>query len=293
VVFGQGGVAAKVFRDQAVGLPPLNMTLAKELIQRTRISKLLEGYQGMESADTDSIRLTLVQLSQLVIDVPEITGLSINPLLADHSGVLVLDAQIEVAPTQQSGPARLAIRPYPQHLEEWTTLKDGTEILMRPIRPEDEHSHLDFFNKLSEEDRRMRFFGFVHEMPHSQLAKFTQIDYDREMAFVAVRTGEDGEIETLGVNRAYFDPDNVEAEFAVVSRTDIKGVGLGTLLMDKMVRYCVNRGTKELVAYTLKENDAMKALGRKFGASVRVLPDDPDTIELRIPLEGNEKIERG
>ncbi len=285
VIFGQGGAAAKIFKDRAVGLPPLNMTLAKELIQRTQISKLLEGYQGQLNADLYSIRLTLVQLSQLIIDIPEIISLSINPLFADSSGVLALDAQIETIPTSISGPARLAIRPYPEYLEEYTTLDSGQKVLIRPIRPEDEHRHRKFFNQLSQEDVRLRFFGFIHQFSHSQMAKYTQIDYDREMAFIAVNIENCEQGDTIGVIEAYFDPDNITAEFAIVVRTDLKNKGLGTLLMEKIIQYCKNRKTKELVAYTLRENTAMQVLGEKFNFQIKNLPKEPETVELRLKLE--------
>jgi len=186
-----------------------------------------------------------------------------------------------------SGPSRLAIQPYPEHLEEEVTLPSGLQVLLRPIRPEDEHIHQEFINSLSEEDLRMRFFGLVHEFTHSQLAQLTQIDYDREMAFVVTRQKNSGEQETIGVIRAFFDPDNISAEFAIVVRTDIKEKGLGSTLMDKMVRFCRDRGTREMVAYTMRENRAMQALGKKFGFRIQTSPDDPETIELRLDLVSN------
>ena len=286
IVFGQGGAAAKVWKDIAAGLPPLNMSLAKELIQRTRVHKLLEEHGGQSGVNQDPLRLVLVQLSQLLIDIPEICGVNINPLLADPEGALAVDSQIEIRPTEQSGPSRLAIRPYPEYLEEEVTLPSGLQILLRPIRPEDEPTHLSFINKLSEEDLRMRFFGLVHEFTHSQMAQMTQIDYDREMAFVAIRTRQDGSEETVGVIRAFFDPDNISAEFAIVVRTDIKEKGLGSSLMDKMIRFCRERGTKEMMAYTMRENRGMQALGKKFGFVIRTSPEDPETIELRLDLAG-------
>ena len=287
IVFGQGGAAAKAWRDIAVGLPPLNMSLAKELIQRTRIHKLLEEHGGQSRVNQDPLRLVLVQLSQLLIDVPEICGVNINPLLGDSEGALAVDSQIEGRPTEMSGPSRLAIQPYPEHLEEEVTLPSGLQVLLRPIRPEDEHIHQEFINSLSEEDLRMRFFGLVHEFTHSQLAQLTQIDYDREMAFVVTRQKNSGEQETIGVIRAFFDPDNISAEFAIVVRTDIKEKGLGSTLMDKMVRFCRDRGTREMVAYTMRENRAMQALGKKFGFRIQTSPDDPETIELRLDLVSN------
>jgi acetyltransferase len=286
IIFGQGGAAGRVTKDRAVGIPPLNMTLAKELVQRTHISKLLQGSAGQAGVDVESIKLTLVQLSQLIIDVPEITGITVNPLLADSDGVLALDALIDIAPTQETGEARLAIRPYPDRLEECAKLESGLAVIIRPIRPEDEHSHLEFIGHLSQEDLRMRFFGFVHEFPHSQMAKLTQIDYDREMAFIAKTLEDDEQSKTIGVVRAYFDPDNISAEFAIVVRTDLKVKGLGSALMDKMVRYCRERGTKELTAYTLRENKAMQALGKKFGFTIHSAPDDPETIELKLQIDG-------
>ena len=285
IMFGQGGPAAKVIKDQAVGLPPLNMSLANELIQRTHIAKLLEGGQGRPGVDLQSVRLTLVQLSQLVIDLPEIKSLSINPLLADISGVMALDARIVVQQPEAGAQLRLAIQPYPEHLEEQAALRSGESILLRPIRPEDEHSHSEFINNLSQEDLRMRFFGYVHNFSHTQLARYTQIDYEREMAFIATTQGQDEAQKTLGVMRTYFDPDNTSGEFAVVIRSDLKAQGLGSVLMDKMIRYCRERGTRELMAYTLRENRGMQALAKKFGFTVQTVPDDPETVELRLKLQ--------
>ncbi len=285
IVFGQGGTAGQAYKDMAVGLPPLNMTLAKELIQHTKVSRLLQGYKQRPAVNQEALRLTLVQLSQLVIDLPEIQGLSINPMLADSQGVLVLDAQILIGPAQVTGSERLSIRPYPEHLEEQVELPSGLLVLIRPIRPEDEYSHLEFFNKLSAEDIRMRFFGFVHEFSHSQLAQLTQIDYDREMAFIACIVENDLQKETVGVVRCFFDPDNISAEFAIVVRSDLKAKGLGSLLLDKMIKYCRQRGVQELCAYTLQENAAMKALAKKFGFQEENDAQDPETIILRLVLE--------
>ncbi len=284
ILFGQGGTAAKVLKDLAVGLPPLNMSLAKELIQRTRIHKLLEEHGGQSGVHMESLRLVLVQLSQLIIDVPEICKMDIDPLLADADGVLAVDSHIEVRATEATGPERLAIRPYPEHLEETVELPSGLQILLRPIRPEDEPIHREFIDQLSEEDLRMRFFGLVHEFTHSQLAQQTQIDYDREMAFVALRERENGKRESIGVVRCFFDPDNISAEYSIVVRTDLKEKGLGSALTEKMVRYCRKRGTKEIVAYTLRDNKAMQALGRKFGFRIESSREDPDTIVLRLEL---------
>jgi len=285
IMFGHGGPAAKIIHDHAVGLPPLNMTLAKELIQHTRIAKLMEGFGGHPATDMQAVKLTLVQISQLIIDIPEIKSLSINPLLADDAGVLVLDARIAIDESTVSGASRLAIRPYPEHLEECVKLSD-LRVMLRPIRPEDEHQHAEFINSLSAEDLRMRFFGFVHDFPHNQLAMMSQIDYDREMAFIATNMEDNKKPKTLGVVRTFFDPDNITAEFAIVVRSDLKVKGLGTALMEKMIRFCRDRGTKELMAYTLRENRGMQALGKKLGFRIKSDPDDPETIKLTLDLEG-------
>ena len=285
VYFGQGGTAGKAYKDVAVGLPPLNMTLAKELIQRTRISKLLEGHENRPAVDMQAVRLTLVQLSQLIIDLPEIKGVNIKTMLADANGVLVLDARISIAPARSSGEERLSIRPYPEYLEERAELPSGLKILLRPIRPEDERKHQEFVESLSAEDLRMRFMGYVHEFSHSQLAQLTQIDYDREMAFIACALENGDHKDTLGVVRCFFDPDNIRAEFAIVVSSALKGKGLGTMLMNKMIRYCRQRGLKELTGYVLRENEAMLALAEKLGFRKENDPDDPEISIVRLDLK--------
>ncbi|MEO0377198.1 MAG: acetate--CoA ligase family protein, partial [Cyanobacteria bacterium P01_A01_bin.17] len=159
ILFGQGGKTTELIRDRALGLPPLNMTLADELISRTRIARLLQCYRDQPGANLNALRLTLLQISQLIIEIPELVELDINPLLADEQGVVALDARIAVQPADQSGPARLAIRPYPQRLEETLTLRSGRRVLVRPIRPEDEPAHYEMFEHFTPEDLRFRFFN--------------------------------------------------------------------------------------------------------------------------------------
>ncbi len=283
ILFGAGGIAVEVIKDRAVALPPMNMKLAGELISRTRISRLLAGYRGRPPAHLDAIKLTLIQISQLIVDLPEIAELDINPLFADHNGVLALDARIRVHPSDQAGPERLAIRPYPKELEERSRLPSGRQITLRPIRPEDEPAHHVFVSKLSPEDIRFRFFGLLREIPHSQMARFTQIDYDREMAFIATTTDDAGQPETLGVVRAIADPNNQHAEFAIVVRSDLQRQGLGKQLMQKMIDYVRARGTGELFMQTLRDNTAMQRLARSFGFETRPGRDD-DTVDLCLRL---------
>jgi acetyltransferase len=284
VGFGHGGVARDMIRDRAVTLPPLNMSLARELIDRTRIAGLLSGTPQHPAADIDDICLTVIQIAQLIIDVPQILSLDLNPLYADDAGVLSLGAKIMVAPETRAGAERLAIRPYPRELEEAVTLKDGRKITLRPIRPEDEPAHHAFISSLSDEDLRMRFFGVVRrDFGHKDMARFTQIDYDREMAFIATGVSAGGLPETLGVVRTATKPDNSEAEFAIVVRSDLKGSGLGSVLFRKMIGYTRGRGTRRLVGQTLVENRAMQGLARKFGFAIAVNPDE-ELVDMELDL---------
>ncbi len=284
ILFGQGGVAVEIIGDRAVALPPLNMNLAAELVQRTRVAALLRGYRGRPPANLDALHNTLIQVSQLVIDHPEIIELDINPLRCDSGGVVALDAVIKVAPSTHND--RLAIRPYPAELEEIFTMKDGTgrKVLLRPIRPEDEPNHHILVSKMTAEDIRFRFFGLVHELPHTEMARLTQIDYDREMAFIGEYTHPDGTKETLGVCRTVTDPDNEKAEFAVLVRSDLKGTGLGKRLLAKMIEYCRSRGTHAIVGQVLKDNIRMLKFVEHLGF-VQVRTVDGDIVEVEYDLK--------
>jgi acetyltransferase len=285
ILFGQGGVAVEVTADHAVALPPLNVVLARDMIARTRVARLLAGYRNRPPASVDAIVAILMQVSQMVADLPELMELDINPLLADSDGAIVLDARVSVALADKSGSThdRLAIRPYPHELEQQVAW-NGETITLRPIKPEDGAAHLAFAAALNEDDVRNRMFTRVIELQPSQLARFTQIDYDREMAFIASRIGTSGMPETLAVARVVADPDNVDAEFAVTVRSDLKGRGLGSMLMEKLIAYCRHRGTRNIVGETLPSNSAMANLARKLGFSVQRRPDQ-DTVQLRLPLE--------
>ena len=269
ILFGQGGIAVQVADDHAVALPPLNAVLARDTIARTRIARLLAGYRNRPPAAMDAIVAALVQVSRLVSDIPAIVELDINPLIADANGAIVLDARMRLALADRSGSTldRLAIRPYPRELEE-TIDFGGAPLLLRPVRPEDGAAHLRFFDALTPDDVRYRMFVRIRELQPSQLARFTQIDYDREMAFIATRTGADGLPETLGVGRVVADPDNVSAEFAVTVRSDLKGHGLGRILMQKLIDYCRSRGTREIVGEALPQNNRIIALVKKLGFTV-------------------------
>ncbi len=280
IMFGQGGTAVEVVRDRAFALPPLNAAVAKDLVGRTRVAKLLAGYRDVPAADEDALLRTLVALSQLVCDHPQIEELDINPLLASQRGVIALDARVRVAPATASGDARLAIRPYPQQLEESARF-GAQQVLLRPIRPEDAAAHGAFLAQLAPEDTYFRFFQVIRAWPPAQLARLTQIDYDREMAFVAVQ-GSGAQAQILGVARAVADPDNVRAEFAIIVRSDLKGQGLGRQLMQKLIHYCRERGTRELYGYVLAENRRMSALAKSLGFSQQPAQDGAFEVILEL-----------
>ncbi len=280
VVFGQGGYKT-ISKDIAIGLPPLNMTLAKELIQQTQIYQLIKESSNDE-VDLDGLRISLVRISQLIIDNPRIKTVYMNPVVVGKDGVRILNAYIDLSLEEVDPEKKLAIKPYPKDLEERVNV-NSHKILIRPIRPEDEPKYRELLASLSPEDLKMRFFTEIYDFPHEQLARWTQIDYDREMAFVAIPLNSQDQ-NIIGEVRVYFDADNETAELAIVVRSDLKRRGLGTLLMDKMIRYCKQKHIKEVVVYTLKENLAMQALAKKFSFKVKESFDDPDTVELRLKL---------
>lgn len=282
IVFGEGGRAVELLGDHAVGFPPLNLPLARELISRTRIDRLLQSHRDRPAADIDALCLALVKVSQMIVDMPEIVELDINPLFADERGVVCIDAHMRVQALAGRA-SRLAIRPYPKGLEQPARLRDGRDILLRPIRPEDEPAHHALIARMSPEDLRLRFFSYVRELRHAQMARLTQVDYDREMAFIATAPDEHGEPETLGVVRTVTDPDNESAEFAVLVRSDLKGKGLGSMLMKKIIDYCRSRGTAEIKGLVLASNESMIGLARSLGFRIESGPDG-DTVVARLAL---------
>ena len=284
ILFGQGGTAVEVVADRAVALPPLNVPLAHALVQRTRVARLLAGWRDVPPADEPAVLGVLIAISQLLADEPRIVEIDINPLLADAEGVVALDARVRVSAAAPGGASSFAVRPYPSELEQQLTWQ-GRALTLRPIRPEDAAQHLAFFARLDPADVRLRLFHSVRTLEPSQLARFTQIDYEREMAFVATACDAAGSQETLGVVRAICDPDNIEAEFAVTVRSDLKHGGLGSLLMRRLVDYLRARGTQRLIGTTMQENRGMVALARSLGFAVRPDPADPGAWRLELTLD--------
>jgi acetyltransferase len=286
IVFGRGGTAVEVIDDKALALPPLDMKLAHDLVGRTRISRRLKAYRNVPAANELDIALVLVKLSQLAADLPEVRELDINPLLADESGVLALDARIAVAAAEATfsgrGHPRFAVRPYPKEWERTLTLDDGTSLLVRPVRPEDEAMFHRFFKQITMDDLRLRFFAPVREFSHTFIARLTQLDYARAMALVAISpTAGD----MLGVVHLHADPNYDKGEYAVVVRSDIKGRGLGWQLMHTMIQYAQWLGLREVEGEVLNHNKIMLTMCEQLGFAISSVREDPGVSHVRLRLE--------
>jgi len=260
LMVGHGGVAAEVIDDKALALPPLDLVLAEDALSRTRVDRLLRGYRDRPPADREAVGRVMVQLSQLIADVDEIAELDINPLLVDADGVIALDARIVVQePVGKERAARLAIRPYPVELETGVEHR-GERLQIRPIRPQDEALLTHFAGRLTAEDVRLRFFGPVREFNHDFAARLSQIDYDREMAFLLLR-----EDDLVGVGRLVADPDFEQAEFALTVASDKQRRGYGELLLRHVVDYAKARGVRRVFGLVLRENRRMLDLAARLG----------------------------
>ncbi|TCW49819.1 acetyltransferase [Phytobacter diazotrophicus] len=273
IMLGEGGVEWRAQEQAAVALPPLNMNLARYLVIQAIKNKKIRGRSALRTLDIAGLSQFLVQVSNLIVHCPEIQRLDIHPLLASGNEFTALDVTLTVGAFSGNGESRLAVRPYPQQLEETVELKNGETTLFRPILPEDEPQLQAFIARVTKEDLYYRYFSEINEFTHDDLANMTQIDYDREMAFVAVRQVE-GKDEILGVTRAISDPDNIDAEFAVLVRSDLKGLGLGRRLLEKLISYTRDHGLKRLNGITMPNNRGMVTLARKLGFEVDIQLED-------------------
>ncbi|PVB63144.1 GNAT family N-acetyltransferase [Labrenzia sp. 011] len=276
LVFGQGGTSIEESRDISLELPPLDLNLAEAQIDRTRIARLLDGGPARPALDKAALSQALVKLSQITIDIPEILELDINPMVSLPSGLIALDARMTLRKPKmrpgRTGGSRLAIAPYPQEWELRQTLKDGSDIFIRPVRPEDEELFKTFFEAVSPEDLRLRFFAPVRDFNHRFLARLTQLDYARSIAFAALDP-KDGAL--LGAVRLHADPDHQTGEYAIMVRSDLKGIGLGWALMKLIIRYAKADGIATIKGEVLKDNTQMISMCRDLGFTVGTSPDDP------------------
>jgi acetyltransferase len=283
VVFGHGGTAVEVVKDKALALPPLDMNLARDLVSRTAVARLLQAYRDVPAVPADAVPLTLVKLSQMAADLPEISGLDINPLMADGDGVLALDARVAIKIPERlfAGRTRLAIRPYPAEWERQLQLANGWKVNVRPMRPEDEPAIAEFLTRISREDLRLRFFHAMKEFSHTFVARLTQLDYARAMAFVATDAASG---EFVGVVRLHSDSRYETAEYAILLRSDLKGKGLGWALMQLLIDYAGSEGLKSLSGVVLRENTTMLSMCRELGFDVKNDPRDASIVIVTLDL---------
>ncbi len=273
ILLGQGGSEWNIAQDAVAALPPLNMTLARYLVVIALKAGKIRLQKHKDAFDITELSEFLVRISQMAVELPEIERLDIHPVLMSENDLTIIDADVTLTKYEGDAQKRLAIRPFPAEFVETITLRDGQPVLLRPILPEDEPLHAQFINSVSREDLYKRFFSEVGEFNHEALANFTQIDYDREMAFVAVEFNENGP-SIIGVARALITPDNSDAEFAILIRSDLKGKGLGKVLMKKIISYCKVKGTKQISGMTMPTNRGMLMLAQSLGFNIDVQFED-------------------
>ncbi len=282
ILFGMGGIMTEILKDQAIALPPLNRLLARRLMESTRVCRMLKGYRNRPPARLELLEEILIRLSQLVTDFPEIIELDINPMILAEDRAWAVDARVIIEPTQIQSPHHLVISPYPNQYEMFTTTKGGLELFIRPIKPEDAPLLVDHFHTLSKESIYYRFFSPLKSLSHKMLAYFTQIDYDRDMALVALdRTQPEEKI--LGVARLMTKSGGVRSEFAVAVGDPWQGKGIGATLMDHMLAIARERGMESIWGNVLAENTHMLALARKLNFAISSVPGE-NYYELEMDL---------
>ena len=267
ILFGIGGIFTEVLKDRSLALPPMNRLLAHRLMQETKAYALLKGYRNRPPADLQQLEEMIIRLSQLLIDQPGILELDMNPVLIKDGRALAVDARILVSASEIDSPAHLVISPYPEEHESHETIKGGLKLFVRPVKPEDAPLFIDLFNNMSATSIYYRFFAPVKALKPEMLARFTQVDYDREIAMVAIQ--EDGAQEKLlGVARIIGDPDGKFGEFAVVVGDPWHGKGIGAVLLQKCLDIAQKRRFKTITGFVLRENKGMLALGKKLGFKI-------------------------
>jgi acetyltransferase len=285
IVFGRGGTAVEIINDKALALPPLDLQLARDLIERTRVSRLLRAYRDVPAVRQDAVAMVLVKLAQMAADIPEIRELDINPLLADQAGVLAVDARVAVGRVARkfagSGPANFAVRPYPSQWQRHLEVREGWRIFARPIRPEDEPQIHELLRHVTSQDLRLRFFGPMKEFSHEFIARLTQLDYARAMAFVAF---DEATNQLVGVVRIHSDSIYENGEYAILLRSDLKGRGVGWALMQLIIEYAKSEGLKRISGQVLQENTAMLKMCRELGFAVKSDTAEPTLCNVALEL---------
>jgi acetyltransferase len=285
VTFGAGGTAVEILHDRAVALPPLNEHIARSMIRQTQVSRMLGEFRGLSPINLDALVQVLLRVSEMVCELPQIKEMDINPLTVDEEGAFVLDARIVVAyqAPGQNPYDHMAIHPYPSHLVSHWQLPDGTDITLRPIRPEDAEIERAFVRGLSPEAKYFRFMESIHELSQEMLVRFTQLDYQRELAFIAT-TKRDGQEIELGVARYFTNPDGESGEFALVVADAWQHKGIGTRLMSCLIEAAREKGFRSLQGEVLANNVKMLHLMTKLGFTSRLSADEPGVMILTKPL---------
>ena len=285
ITFGAGGTLVEVMGDRAVALPPLNSFLVKDLIKGTHVAKMLGAFRQMPAANMDALESVLLRVSEMVCELPMLMEMDINPLIVDEHGALAADARVLVEPRQPNADrySHMAIYPYPTHLVSYWQLADGTDITIRPIRPEDAELTQEFVRGLSPESRYFRYMNSVQELSHSMLVRFTQIDYSREMALIAVADKNGKEIE-LGVSRFTINPDGESCEFALVVADTMRGIGLGPKLMTALLDAARAKGLRIMEGGVLRNNSSMLHLMTRLGFTIETSEEDDGIKTVRKVL---------
>lgn len=282
LLFGLGGTMTEVMKDIAIALPPLNRLLARRLMENTKIYRLLCGYRNYPAVDLEKLEEILIRTAQLTTDFPEIKELDINPIVISRNGMMAVDARVILEPSEVNAPMHLIISPYPNHLEAEAVTKDGKKIFIRPIRPEDATLFVDLFHALSPQSVYYRFFSPIKSLSHAMLARFTQIDYDREIALVAIHETDEGE-QMVGVARVIMERNRTNAEFSVLVRDAWHGKGVGAELLRRCLLIAKEMKIETVWGVVLPENTQMLALGKKLGFSIKKDIESGD-FELKINL---------
>ncbi|MCU0763053.1 MAG: bifunctional acetate--CoA ligase family protein/GNAT family N-acetyltransferase [Hydrogenophaga sp.] len=294
IAFGAGGTMIELINDRAMELPPLNQFLARRLIERSRVDETLDEWRGASAVDRGALEQVLLRVSEMVCALPQLREMDINPIIVDADGAVAVDARIVVdsAPASARNHNHLAILPYPARYEQVWPMRGGGEYTIRPIHPDDAQMLQDLVQNLSPESRYFRFVSALKELPPAMLARLTLIDYDREMALVAVHrspaTGPDGqpiEVERIvGVSRYITNPDKASAEFSLVVADDFNGKGMGSRLMLSIMEAARDKGLSEIEGLVLAHNPSMLKLMKHLGFSQKRHPDDPDFMLVNHPL---------
>ncbi|GAB6070993.1 GNAT family N-acetyltransferase [Thiomicrorhabdus hydrogeniphila] len=287
ITFGSGGTAVEVIKDRSIALPPLNQFLANKMITDTKVSKMLKPFRGYPAANHEAIVNTLLRISDMVAQLPEIQELDINPLFADDQGVMAVDARITVKSLHANHKPyqHMAIHPYPSELIHAIETPKGLNIQIRPIQPEDAELELEFVKSLSERSRYLRFMNSMKTLTPKMLSRFTQIDYDREMALIATTLDANNNTIEIGVTRYTTNPDGKSCEMAIVVRDDYQHQGVASALLNSLIQHAQSKGLRKMEGEVLSENSSMLNLMKQFNFKLKTMAEDRNIVQIELNLD--------